>query len=150
MNAYISTLTRNQVRYFNKRISDSESLVVKIRFDDECQNGHNTFAITAEHWVDGRVESCGCLHDDIAAHFPELAHLIKWHLCATDGPLHYIANTGYFAEIRDLDNARRAAIWADASDEELTSPLLVESLHKRLPQVMRDFRHDMTAMGFEW
>ena len=75
-------------------------------FDDECKNGHNTFSITAH------VESpssrrrndwdvCGCLHDDIARVFPELAHFIKWHMCSTDGPLYYVTNTLYLAGDRD-------------------------------------------------
>jgi hypothetical protein len=37
--------------------------------------------------------SCGCLHDQIAEHFPELAGVIRWHLCTeSTGPMHYVAN----------------------------------------------------------
>lgn len=75
------------------------TLSVEIRFDDECKNGRNTFAITAEVRRPGRrdVEACGCLHDEVAAIFPELAHLIQWHLCSNDGPMHYVADTCYHA-----------------------------------------------------
>lgn len=75
------------------------------RHDDELNNGHESFAITGEtqhkqgnNW---REDSCGCIHDEIKKHFPEVSHLIKWHLCSTDGPLHYIANTIYLAGNRD-------------------------------------------------
>lgn len=75
---------------------------VNIRFDDNCKNGHMTFAITAD--VDkysGGVKvhelAGGCMHDEIAQAFPELAPLIKWHLVSTDGPMHYVANTCYHA-----------------------------------------------------
>lgn len=73
-----------------------------LRFDDECGNGHNSFAITGEIRdprvrQDNGIVSCGCIHDEIEKHFPELAHLIKWHLSSTDGPMHYIANTVYHA-----------------------------------------------------
>ena len=76
---------------------------VTARFDDNYKNGHNDFAITAEISTNASrrrrdVDSCGCLHGEIAKHFPELAHLIRWHLCSTDGPMYYIANTVYHAK----------------------------------------------------
>lgn len=79
---------------------------VTIRWDDECGNGHNSFAITASVWTresrrQGDIAAGGCLHDDIAKVFPELAHLTKWHLVSSDGPMHYIGNTLYHAGDRD-------------------------------------------------
>lgn len=76
---------------------------VEIRFDDECKNGHNTFAITANvYTMESRrmrdIAAGGCMHEDIARIFPELAHLIKWHLCGIDSPMHYVANTVYHAK----------------------------------------------------
>lgn len=42
----------------------------------------------------------GCCHDDIRRAFPELADLIKWHLCWEDGtPMHYIANAEWWAKL---------------------------------------------------
>lgn len=78
----------------------------EIRFDDECRNGHNTFAITGDvrdprYRGDRGHIAGGCLHEDIAAIFPELAPLIRWHLTSSDGPMHYIANTVYLAGNRD-------------------------------------------------
>ncbi len=88
--------------------SDHSKISVEIRFDDGLNNGHATFAITATVRTPGRrdIDAGGCMHDDIHQHFPELAHLIRWHLCSTDGPMHYLANTLYFAS--DCDhNGRR-------------------------------------------
>lgn len=84
-------------------------LTVKVRFDDSCGNGHNTFAITAEvqRPYARDIEAGGCLHADITRVFPELAHLIKWHLCSTDGPLHYLSNTVYRAGERDHNGLRK-------------------------------------------
>lgn len=78
-------------------------MTVEIRHDDQCGNGHNSFAITAEvRRPGGRdIEAGGCMHDEIAKVFPELAHLIKWHLVDTTGPMHYISNTTYHAGDRD-------------------------------------------------
>lgn len=76
---------------------------VEMRFDDSCRNGHSSFAITAEIRKPGArdIEAGGCLHEEIARYFPEMAPLIAWHLTSTDGPLHYIANTCYHASDRD-------------------------------------------------
>lgn len=79
---------------------------VEIRFDDECRNGHQSFAITANVYTkESRrmrdIAAGGCMHEEIAKVFPELAPLIKWHLVSTDSPMHYIANALYHASDRD-------------------------------------------------
>lgn len=89
------------------------TMYAEIRFDDECGNGHNSFAITGTVINPRRhadVEACGCMHDDIARVFPELAHLIKWHLCSTDSPMHYVANTVYHASDRDHNGKRKGEV----------------------------------------
>ncbi|SDJ26023.1 hypothetical protein SAMN05428983_0868 [Agrobacterium fabrum] len=199
---------------------------VKIRFDDECRNGHNTFSITCDidEWRAGawREFGGGAAHDEIAKVFPKLAPLIKWHLTSSDGPMHYIANTIYHASDRDYNGllkgerrqiingrtkqpawrlmaigpagdefalheieknidgeekpdcpytleyrpwcrvgegkardfaaARNAAVWPDATDEQLSLPrdelkALLESRHGRL---MSEFKSDVEACGFMW
>lgn len=84
-------------------------LHAEIRFDDSCKNGHASFAITGE--ISGAARSMdngsiGCAHDDIARIFPELGHLIKWHLCSTDEPMHYVSNAVYLAGDRDHNGLR--------------------------------------------
>jgi hypothetical protein len=86
-------------------------IVAEVRFDDDCRNGHNSFAITAtvrdpKIRGDRGFVAGGCLHDDVASAFPELAHLIPWHLASTDGPMHYLANTVYLAGDRDSSGLR--------------------------------------------
>ena len=90
------TFTENGQKYLIK---------AEFRHDDSCNNGHNSFAITGEidrlsgtRWID---DIGGCIHDEIVRHFPELAGFIKWHICSTDGPMHYVANTMYHASERD-------------------------------------------------
>lgn len=80
---------------------DRVSMSVEIRFDDNCRNGHASFAITGDGKRNGRWDFGGCCHDEIAQRFPELKPLIKWHLCSTDGPMHYVANTLHHAGDRD-------------------------------------------------
>jgi len=85
--------------------SRTATIQVEVRYDDECSNGHNSFAVTGTIYEmqSGRMQySSGCcIHEEIAAAFPELAHLIKWHLFDSRGPMHYIGNVMYHASNRD-------------------------------------------------
>lgn len=101
-----SILTKRQVKTFTKNIKVNGKdgrIVCNIRYDDSCGNGHNSFAITGDMYShptstqDRFFECGGCIHDEISKHFPELKHLIKWHLMSSDEPMHYIANTLFHA-----------------------------------------------------
>lgn len=94
-------------------------MCVEIRFDDECKNGHQSFAITASVYTAASrrrhdIEAGGCMHEAIAKVFPELAPFIKWHLTSTDGPMHYVANAMHFASDADCWGRRKgeASAWA--------------------------------------
>jgi hypothetical protein len=153
-----SKLTRNQSKvYGSKAISKTETLTVFLRYDDRCKNGHNSFAITGEirdsrYRKDNGIVACGCLHDDIQKYFPELAKYIKWHLCSSEGPMYYIANTVYHSSNRDFNSARESAIWHEATDEILSLPEqgLKAELEKRLPDLMVEFKNAMVELGFEY
>lgn len=120
------------------------TMTVELRFDDECENGHDSFAITGKIKVGRRFETWGCIHDEIREHFPELAHLIKWHLTSTDGPMYYIANTVYWAEQGNLEYARSSAVWPEGTLELLASKV---ALSNRLPQLLEDFNEAMKEQG---
>jgi len=123
MNLPKSVLVKKQVKVFRKELANGDVFIVNVRYDDEGGNGHNSFAITGELYGKGRrtneprVENsngkgrwlccCGCMHEDVAKHFPALALLLKWHLCSTDGPMHYVANTLYHASDKDCWGYRR-------------------------------------------
>ena len=84
---------------------EGAEITAHVRYDDECRNGRETFAVTATVMDSNRRGrdsiACGRLHDDILAVFPELSPLLKWHLCSSNGPIHYIENTCYLAGNRD-------------------------------------------------
>lgn len=152
-----SVLTKSQKKQFTKEYTEDGRryrITANVRHDDECGNGHNTFSITGsiDEWNGKRwrEHSGGCIHEEVAKHFPHLAPFIKWHLCGTDGPLHYIANTTYHVSNGDIEAAASTAIWPDATDEDLTSPGLKERLKARLPQLMADFRRAVESLGFVW
>lgn len=215
---------RNQkINTVRRQLKNGHTISAELRFDDECNNGHETFSITGtEYSKENSAFAYGCLHEQIAEAFPELAHLIKWHLVSTDGPLHYIANTTYHAGNRDYNGllkgekkqirngrtgelawklaavdangnetdlhylkqnvdgpeapkapgtlqyvpwctigegkerdfaaARSCAAWPEATEEELSLPKdeLAKLLAARLPKLLDDFKHDITACGFLW
>ncbi len=102
-----SILTRKQTRLYGPKpiAGRGPNRVIRatVRYDDQCGNGHNSFSITGEIYKPGGLDfdSGGCIHDEIAKAFPELAPYIKWHLCSSDGPMHYVANTVFRASDRD-------------------------------------------------
>ena len=97
-----SVLTKSQKKSFT-RTADNMDMVANVRYDDQCENGHNSFAITLDAYESGKPHTDryyimgGCCHDAVKKHFPELAHLIKWHLTSSDGPMYYVENTIYHA-----------------------------------------------------
>lgn len=108
-----SVLTKSQTTQFFANWQDGGHryrMTATVRHDDQCGNGHNTFAITAEITEDNREFIAGCCHEEIAKRIPELAPLIKWHLTSTDGPMHMIANTVYHASDRDCWGLRKGEL----------------------------------------
>lgn len=154
-----SKLTKRQRHKFGPKVytegGQKYRIIANVRYDDDCGNGHNTFSITGDidrqakngKWCE---DSGGCIHKEIAKHFPELAPLIKWHLCSSNGPMHYVANTVYHAGNRNLDAARSCAAWPDATDEELTADGLEERLEARLSALLDEFRTAIESLGFIW
>ena len=95
-----SILTKHQTRNIPRTYTignDTYQHQVNIRYDDQCNNGHNTFSITSDIYKNGGWYMSGCCHDEIISNVPEFAHLVKWHLCSSDGPLYYIQNSLYHA-----------------------------------------------------
>ena len=111
MNLPESKLVRNQKKVMT-RVIGREKLVVTIQHDDEYGNGHNSFAITGTLSVKEKNNrwheyGWGMLHDEVARIFPEIVPYLKWHLCSTDEPMHYVANTMYHAGDKDCWGLRK-------------------------------------------
>lgn len=105
-----SILTKCQKRKItlNNQKYDGEDvdLIIELRYDDECNNGHNSFSITGSLYKTGKrsdkfLITCGCIHEIIKKLAPEYSKYIKWHLMSSDEPLHYVANTIYWATKQD-------------------------------------------------
>jgi len=92
----------NNLKYTTTIVKNNgENLVVKIRLNDECKNGHQDFAITADLYKGkGRTERSylagGCLHDEINKFAPKFKQFVKLHLSDCEGvPMHAVANGFY-------------------------------------------------------
>lgn len=106
-----SKLVKNQRKTITKTLANGNVLDIEIRYDDQCGNGHNSFAITGTLYeklprCDKNIIACGCIHDEIIKHAPEYAHLVKWHHMNSDGPMHYLANTIYNASDKDYNGKK--------------------------------------------
>lgn len=152
-----SVLTKNQkIKLERKKIKyygEDCFIYPTIGYDDECNNGHNTFSITCDiKNLKGIFQARGCLHDEFEKAYPEYAHLIKWHLCSSDEPLYYIDNTLYWVKKGNLEAAKKIAIWQNASDDvfKCSQLELTRKLLNRLPKLMKEFRKDIEALGFTY
>lgn len=151
-----SQLTKHQVKTVTKVYKEpyakrAGKAVINLRYDDRCGNGHNTFSITVDIISsNGRKIGGGCQHDLIAQKWPSLAPLLKFHLVSSDGPIHYIANSKFWAECGNLTNFRSAAIWQDADLDDMNDPNLEQVLNDRLPKIMVDFQEAMIKLGFTY
>lgn len=178
-------IVKDQVRMYGPKpiagYGAGALLTATVRFDDRCGNGHNTFSITADVTTPRSrarrdIEAGGCLHDEVAKHFPELAPLIQWHLVSTEGPLHYVENTMYWLGRRGYtcwDNARagrssqpgdppnfeyakKAAIWPDMpagfviTGTSVSNAIIQEALTDRLPALLAEFRAAIESLGMVW
>lgn len=109
-----TTIFSNQEKKYTYT-NGGETLIVEVKFDDECGNGHNTLSVTGtlydntvRRWGPTNDESVicfGCIHDIIRdPRFgvdQAVLDAIPYHLMSTDGPMHYLANVMFHASDRD-------------------------------------------------
>lgn len=113
-------IARNETEWEKQRwtsepleMSDGRFAEVELRFDDDPQNNHNTFAMTGTVYAkdpnrygrgDRNIESLGQVLKEIAEVLPPaMRELDNFHLVSTEGPMHYPANTLYLAGDRDYN-----------------------------------------------
>lgn len=108
-------------------------------------NTKNHFAIVGD--FDG---STGFMKEEECAKFwPELEHLVTWHISTEGEPFHYVANTLYYAQQGELDKARWTARWPDAPEGVMfgSPEALEQALLERLPYLKEEFRQVLEATG---
>lgn len=95
----------------NKKIITGKNKFCNYEFEigfTYFENQAPYFSITGQTWELGKPRSdkymisCGAL--SLKDYIPELAYLDKYHLMSFEGPMHYIANSLYFASNKDYNN----------------------------------------------
>jgi hypothetical protein len=85
-----------------ERLPNRHSISATAQLVHLSGNTRPYFSVTGEirnlrRKEDNQIETCGCIHEEIAEHFPELSPLITLHLSDDDGtPMHAAANGAYF------------------------------------------------------
>lgn len=86
----------------NTNDTEGNDMTITIRLNDECKNGHQDFAITADVYKKGKPKTDryfvmgGCCHDEILAVRPDLKIFVDLHLCDYKGiPMHAVENGFY-------------------------------------------------------
>lgn len=105
--------TNSLIYKASKLIGNHERLNVKIRLNDECKNGHQDFAITGQIIKNNRVESWGCLHDDILKHFPEFKQFILLHGRDFTGAPTYAIENSYYSLTKVREGEETAQSFCD-------------------------------------
>ena len=92
----------------------------------------------------------GCIHKDIAKHFPEHAELIRWRLVDANGvPMHYVANSVYHLKNGNIEGFKSCCLFDEAID--VMPELIVADawLRARLPRLQDEFYACLTKFGFD-
>lgn len=84
---------------------EKADIIVKVRLNDECKNGHQDFAITANIYKHGRrgdhaLLAGGCCHEEILKPFPEFKIFVNLHSSDASGIPMYAVENGFF-HLRD-------------------------------------------------
>lgn len=82
--------------------TEEADMIIKIRLNDECKNGHEDFSITGIMYEKGKPKTDkyylagGCIHEEILKARPDLKIFVRLHLSDADGiPMHATSNMFY-------------------------------------------------------
>jgi len=99
--------------------SDFRKFIINIRLDDDCKNGHEDFAITAEGWDKTNFRNdcdiAGCCHEEIVKLYPEFQIFVDLHLNSAKGvPMFAIANGVYYLQEGKFDVLKEHLMLSDS------------------------------------
>ena len=150
-------------------ITEKANCVISIRLNDECNNGHEDFSITATFWElnktrrDVNMYMGGCRHEEILKFRPDLKIFVDLHLNDFRGyPMYYIQNGFYHLKNMPKDRFMEYAkvdeegykLLKKASDEDEYGYLLINKLenHKIWENLAKEGIHklqELTGKVFE-
>ena len=161
--------TTNSIKHVIDVNNKKHNYKINIRLNDECRNGHEDFAITADFWLpnntrtDQNLIAGGCCHEEILKFRPDLKIFVDLHLNDFRGyPMYYIENGFYhlknmpknkFMEYAKV-NEEGYKLLKKASDEDEYGYLLINKLenHKIWENLAKEGIHklqELTGKVFE-
>lgn len=103
----------NDLRHsINTKDSDGNLLIIDIKLNDECKNGHQDFSITATGYR-GNTKSaknvmyCGCCHEEILKVMPNLKIFINLHSADYTGVPMYAVENGFYHLTKGFNNIKQ-------------------------------------------
>lgn len=100
----------NSLVYKANKTFKGQNIFVTISLNDDCKNGHQDFAITANIYEAGKPTTDrnmiggGCCHDEIVAAFPEFQQFVDLHLCDYLGNPMYATANGFYHLKNEMGN----------------------------------------------
>lgn len=114
-----TTTTENKTNDLRHSIrshdAEGNPMYIKIRLNDECKNGHQDFAITADIYQKGKPKidkyfiAGGCCHDEIVKTNPNLKIFVNLHLCDYEGIPTYAVENGFYHLTNGFNNTKPEA-----------------------------------------
>jgi hypothetical protein len=128
------------MKHYSSKPCRDGTLKVRIRLNDPFNSGCEYFAITGEFYRQGRLEACGCLHDEIAEVFPEFKLFILLHLADQKGiPMYAVENGFYFLKEGNFKNLAKHLRASNSQMQEIRSSEI---------ETEKDFAALIKGMGF--
>ena len=124
-----------------------------MRYDDRLGNGYSYFSAKMltyamkKDGTRGQVKFVTTDPEKIGKRFSQFVSCLRWQLWGSNGPLCYFSNTEYWASQGELERARLAARWPEATLEQLMDR---KQLEARLPELLAAFKVDMESLGFAY
>lgn len=118
--------------------SEGNDLVIEIRLNDECKNGHQDFSITGSGFTKGKPHTdrnCiygGCCHEKIEKARPSLKMFINLHLCDWEGIPMYAVENGFYHLRSGFNNTKpnETAFKAEFCEYYRITPQQFDTLNK--------------------
>lgn len=83
--------------------------------------------------------SGGSSRERITKHFPHLKQAVRFHLCSSSGPMHYVDNSWFHMQRGDHGAAKRSMVWGILPSE-------TDKKYNRLREMnKKDFREELRA-----
>lgn len=133
-------------KVFTKTVGNKQYSAI---FEIQSGNKFSYFSANGEERENGRLESCGMMHDMIKEQFPELAKYLPFHLCDDNGiPVYYYENSLYHLSQGNFSGFESCSLWGVLPcDKTLNYQLNTQKvMDYRLPLLQLAYKQTMAEL----